>query len=41
MYTRWLSQFMLLRLVDLILLVFFLIALIHQPIRKLTTRLQK
>ena len=41
MFMRWLSQFMFLRIVDLILLVFFLIALIHQPIRKLIIRLQK
>ena len=41
MYMRWLSQFMFLRVVDLVLLVIFLIALVHQPIRKLIIRLQK
>lgn len=41
MNMRWLSQFFIIRLADLILFVFFLVVVILQPIRKLVLYLRK
>jgi hypothetical protein len=41
MNTRWLSQFLFIRLADLMLFLFFIIVVILQPVRKLIRYLRK
>jgi hypothetical protein len=41
MNTHWFSQFLIIRVVDLVLLVLFLLAFILQTIRKLSVYLRK
>ena len=41
MNTRWLSQFLIIRLADLMLFLFFILVVILQPVRKLIQYFRK